>query len=101
MIKFRSDKYRKARGGYSRFLDIICLKCGNHLFFYQKDGPGILKRLYKDRILEFSSKEEKLICSNCKTLLATSYIYEKENRPAYKLIEGTVRKKIIKSQKVS
>lgn len=31
MIKtiFKKDKYKKARGGYSRLLEISCQKCGN------------------------------------------------------------------------
>lgn len=98
MIKLKNDKFRKSRGGYSRLLDISCSKCESHLFFYQKDGPGILKRLYKDRIFEFGSNENKLSCPNCKKLLGTSFIFEKEDRPAYKLIEGTVKKKIVKSK---
>jgi hypothetical protein len=48
--KFINDKYKKVRGGYSRLLDITCEKCGNHVCYYQKDGPGILKRMYFDRI---------------------------------------------------
>ncbi|MDQ5929971.1 MAG: hypothetical protein QG594_1753, partial [Bacteroidota bacterium] len=45
-IKFKNDKYKKARGGVSALLDIKCAHCGSHLFFYQKDGPGALKRMY-------------------------------------------------------
>ena len=51
-IKFKSDKYKKVRGGYSRLLDISCVRCGQHLCLYQKDGPGLLKRMYLDRIYE-------------------------------------------------
>ncbi len=50
--RLKSDKFRKARGGRSKVLNIGCEKCGKHLFKYQKDGPGILKRLYLDRISE-------------------------------------------------
>ena len=49
-MKFKSDKFKKARGGYSRLFDIRCEKCGNHICYYQKDGPGILKRMYLDRV---------------------------------------------------
>jgi len=49
---FKSDKYKRTRGGYSRLLDISCAKCGTHLFYYQKDGPGMLKRMYLDRIYD-------------------------------------------------
>src|SRR3989338_8331432 len=48
--KFKSDKYRKTRGGYSRFLNVLCEHCGAKILVYQKDGHGPLKRLYFDRI---------------------------------------------------
>jgi ribosomal protein S27E len=99
-IKFKSDKYKKARGGYSRLLDISCEHCGNHLFFYQKDGPGMLKRMYLDRISESGeiNLSTNLICPKCKKLLAVPIIYEKENRPALRLFVGAVTKKIVKSR---
>lgn len=107
-IKFKSDKYKKSRGGYSRLLDIQCGKCGKHLFLYQKDGPGILKRMYLDRIYEsdkYSGLENnslktipQLICSECKTLIGIPYIYEKENRLAFRLFVGGIIKKIVKSR---
>lgn len=107
-IKFKSDKYKKNRGGYSRLLDIQCGKCSDHLFFYQKDGPGILKRMYLDRIYEspkYSGLESnslkdipKLTCSNCMSLIGIPYIYEKENRLAFRLFVGGVIKRIIKSK---
>jgi len=107
-IKFKSDKYKKSRGGYSRLLDIFCAKCGQHLCFYQKDGPGILKRMYLDRIFESTSysnlekltikKIPQFICHNCKQLLGIPYVYEKENRLAFRLFVGGVSKKITKSK---
>ena len=54
-IEFKQDKYKKDRGGYSRLLEIKCQKCDNIVALYQKDGPGLLKRLYIDRIF-FSTK---------------------------------------------
>lgn len=107
-IKFKSDKYKNSRGGYSRLLDIQCAKCGKHLFFYQKDGPGILKRMYLDRIFDSSryanlentslNSIPKLICPNCNELLGTPYIYEKEKRLAFRLFVGAIIKKITKSK---
>lgn len=94
MIK--NDKYKKARGGWSRMLDICCENCEQHICFYQKDGPGPLKRLYYDRISGFSTKENKLVCPNCKEVLGVGIIYEKENRPAYRLFVGSTTKKIVK-----
>lgn len=98
-IKFKNDKYKKARGGYSRFLDISCEHCGKHLFLYQKDGPGILKRMYIDRILEIDNlkPDSNLICPKCSTVLAVPIIYKKENRPALRLFVGAITKDIVKS----
>jgi len=49
-IKFKSDIFKKNRGGYSRWLLLNCEKCKNPIATYQKDGPGMLKRLYLDRM---------------------------------------------------
>ena len=107
-IKFKNDAYKKSRGGYSRLLDTFCAKCGNKLFFYQKDGPGILKWMYLDRIYESDvyagldklslNKAPKLVCPSCKELLGVPYVYEKENRLAFRLFVGSVTKKIVKSR---
>ena len=105
-IKFKSDKYRKSRGGYSRFLEISCEHCGHKILIYQKDGSGELRRLYIDRILKpksFSIIEKKpinkisqLTCPNCKRVLGVPYIFEKENRKAFRLFVGAITKKITK-----
>lgn|SRR3989344_2060148 len=92
------DRYRKTRGGYSRILDVSCSSCSNHICFYQKDGPGILKRLYTDRIHEYQKASE-LVCQKCKSILGVYYIYQKEMRPAYRLFIGAVKKKILKNNK--
>ena len=97
MIKFKNDKYKKVRGGYSKLLDISCEHCQKHLFFYQKDGPGLLKRMYLDRIIDSNvDTSNNLICPNCNKLVAVAMIYEKENRPALRLFVGAVTKKIRK-----
>ena len=105
-IKFKSDKYRKSRGGYSRFLNVLCEHCSAKILTYQKDGPGPLKRLYLDRIFapeNFANfqklsinKIPNLTCSKCKSVLAVPYIYKKEQRKAYRLFVGAVTKKITK-----
>ena len=92
----KNDKYRKAREGYSRILQLSCASCGKNLFRYQKDGPGILKRLYLDRILDYPIVPAKLVCSKCKELLGSKIIYKKEKRLAYRLFMGAVAKKIVK-----
>lgn len=106
-MKFKNDTFKKSQGGYCRLLDISCT-CGHHLFYYQKDGPGPLKRMYLDRIIESEKysrlettpikKVPQLICSECGELLAIPYIYKKENRPALKVFVGVISKKIVKSR---
>lgn len=81
-------------------LDVKCAKCNTHLFYYQKDGPGILKRTYLDRIIGAKIGKTNLVCSKCKELLGVPIIYKKENRPAIRLFEGSVTKKISKLSKV-
>jgi hypothetical protein len=96
--KFINDNFKRLRGGYSRLLDISCTKCGRHVCYYQKDGSGILKRMYIDRMLDFNQSDGKqLICPECMEHLGNNIIYEKENRPAYRLFVGSVTKKIVKS----
>ena len=100
----KSDRYRKARGGYSRFLDIYCDHCGHKVLIYQKDGPGELKRLYLDRIFSPENlsrlfnlqikKVSNLTCSKCDSLLGTAYIHSKEERPASRLFSLALQKKI-------
>ena len=102
----KNDKYKKNRGGYSRLLEISCEGCGEFLGFYQKDGPGLLKRMYLDRIYkskDYSDLGDKsfkllpqLICKKCGRLLGVPIIYEKENRFAFRLFQGAVVKKIVK-----
>ncbi len=103
--KLKKDRYSKARGGNSNFLDIYCSKCNQHLLLYQKDGHGSLLRLYLDRIfnpeklalLSQQCNEKKdipnLICENCHSLIAVPMVYVSEQRLAFKLIHGTFVKK--------
>ncbi len=103
-MKLKSDKYKKSRGGNSRLLDIACAKCGAHLFFYQKDGTGKLKRMYVDRIFQsdvYSNLQStsikdipNLVCNKCKSLLGIPYIYKKESRFAIRPFIGSISKKI-------
>lgn len=98
--KFQSDKYKKARGGSSRWLLVFCEHCQETLVKYQKDGPGILKRMYLDRIHGIDTTKwlhSNFECAKCKTLLGVPIIYKKEDRPAIRLFAGAVGKKIISS----
>jgi hypothetical protein len=97
-LSFKNDKFKKNRGGHSRWLELYCENCKEKLMVYQKDGPGILKRLYLDRIvspLDLKTKKY-LECKKCKTVLGVYTIFKKENRPAYRLFAGAVEKKIFK-----
>lgn len=106
-FSLKQDRYRKTRGGYARFIRLYCAKCSTFLATYQKDGPGVLKRMYLDRIFEPKhlsnlqddslKKIPNLICSKCKEIIGTPIIYKKEKRLAVRLFEGSVVKKIIKS----
>ena len=83
-------------------LNISCADCGTHICLYQKDGPGILKRMYLDRISksEYENQQNysltdiaQLTCPQCKSHLGTPIIYKKESRLAYRLFVGSVSKK--------
>lgn len=108
LYNFKKDKYSKARGGYSRFLNLFCANCKNFLLLYQKDGPGILKRLYMDRIfapyelvdLQKKDYKKNLICKKCKNIIGFPTIYEKENRKAFHLKQGSFIKKITKRERL-
>lgn len=97
VMKIRKDKYSRTRGGSSRIYKIYCQSCNNFLLYYQKDGPGIIKRLYLDRIY-FEEKIitvntlKKLVCPMCKTVIGVHMIYKKENRPALRLFLGAINK---------
>lgn len=98
-IEFKKDSYRRARGGYSRLLELTCEHCKKSFCQYQKDGPGILKRLYTDRMIPEPTRTSKqLVCGNCDRVLGALITYKKEDRPAYRLFVGAVAKRIVKSK---
>ncbi len=44
---FINDRYKKARGGYSRFLDISCAKCGQpYLLLSERWARGFEKDVF-------------------------------------------------------
>lgn len=104
-VSFKSDKYRKSRGGNSRWLLLYCEKCDNKIAIYQKDGSGILKRLYLDRILLpkilIDRTNKNLICKKCKTVLGIRGTYKKEGRLIFKLFGGVINKKVLRGNKIS
>ena len=100
MYKMRKDKYQKARGGNSRVLEVSCEGCGSHLAYYQKDGPGLLKRMYVDRFIDNAPSGAEWICSLCKRTLGNLIDYKKEDRPAYRLYVGAVSKRIVRARDI-
>ncbi len=96
-IIFKNDIYRRRRGGDSKLLNIHCRKCRSFICFYQKDGHGGLFRLYLDRMFEsaVSIFHKELMCPEGH-LLAVAMIYEKENRPAFRLFEHSIIKRLVK-----
>lgn len=107
--KLKTDKFKRVRGGNSRVLNISCRKCASHILTYQKDGPGNLRRMYMDRILEplklnknrynNISDVSSLKCSKCNEILAHPYIYPKEKRNAYRLFADSVKKEVTSFRK--
>jgi predicted RNA-binding Zn-ribbon protein involved in translation (DUF1610 family) len=98
-FKFKNDKFKKARGGYSRLLAIHCASCEKSIALYQKDGSGSLKRMYIDRISGLDIKPQKkgdFTCPSCGKTLGTFFIYAKEQRPAIRLYKESIYKKIAK-----
>lgn len=103
---FKKDQFRSARGKYSRLLNLYCRKCNCLVTTYQKDGPGTLLRLYFDRIfspkslISLQNQEIDQIpilkCEKCGEILGMPYIYEKENRKAFRLYQDAIIKKTSK-----
>jgi hypothetical protein len=102
-LKMSRDRYFRSRGGTARWLLLGCASCGAELCRYQKDGTGELRRLYLDRFhapreeerVRTAAREvdaENLVCRACGKLLAVRMIYERERRPAWRLVPGTVHR---------
>ena len=93
------DEFSNSRGGWSRILDISC-EYGHHVCYYQKDGPGPLKRLYIDRIIGLNTSDKTLECPKCAHELGIKTIYKSENRPAYRLFQSSIFKVVIKQSEI-
>lgn len=91
----KKDEYSRARGEWSRILDVCCEHCSAHIAYYQKDGPGALRRMYIDRFIDVAPEGVELICHECKRVLGTKIIYDKENRAAYRLYVDAVVKRVV------
>ncbi len=79
-------------------MEISCEKCRGFICFYQKDGPGNLRRMYLDRITKPDVPiNNKMLSCKKEHLLGAKIIYKKEKRPAFRLFVDAVIKKITKS----
>ncbi len=97
-MKIKKDKYLGARGGTAKIINVVCVKCGEKLFSYQKGGPGWLKRCYLNRILRDTKQEqikidvvdldkmENLVCG-CGEVIGMP-MKHKDGRLAFRLIRG-------------
>jgi hypothetical protein len=96
-MKFKNDNFKRARGGSTKLLQIGCGQCGVEICTYQKDGSGTLYRMYLDRIIgpAVSLERKDLTCPEGH-LIAIKMIYEKESRPAFRLLPGSIVKKLLK-----
>ena len=82
-------------------LEVRCEKCNQLLCHYQKDGPDPLKRMYIDIIAgKYAKAGKQLACHKCGHVLGIRYIYEKEKRPAFRMFEGAIVKKIVKKREL-
>ncbi len=96
MFQIINDDYRKILGGWSQILEISCNECQNFLFFYQKDGPGDLKRCFLDRIQKIHVKPENFYCPYCNKLLGNFIPYVKhDNRPAIQWLNDLLSYRIV------
>lgn len=102
MYRFKNDEYKSSRGKWSRILKATCCVCSNHVFFYQKDGSGPLKRSYFDRFIDIKPTSNKEFrCQHCDELLGVSQPYKKENdRPAVRWLVGALEYVIVPVSKL-
>jgi hypothetical protein len=95
-LKIKRDSYRASRGGNTKMLLISCAACNQPLFNYQKDGSGQLIRCYIDRIIpayrEIDLENHSLSCFKCNYLIAKLITYKPENRLAYVIMRGAIKK---------
>ncbi|KMP11272.1 hypothetical protein UR09_03765 [Candidatus Nitromaritima sp. SCGC AAA799-A02] len=88
----------------SRFLNLHCSRCDARVVRYKKEGSGRLVRVYLDRIEEpenlralkhVRSKSDlpPLDCRECGQPVGIPMIHGSENRPAYRLVKGSFRRK--------
>ena len=102
-VHLRRDRFYRARGGTARLLRIACGYCGSYLCIYQKDGNGKLRRLYWDRLSKATfvvahtagasqSDMRPAVCGACGHTVGAPVAYAPENRLAWRLLPGAVRR---------
>ena len=96
-FKIKKDNHLRKRGGTAKVINVICTACKKTVIFYQKDGPGALKRCYLNRILapekweklQYDVSEDtlgNLVC-DCGEILGAPMKYM-DDRLAFRLIRG-------------
>lgn len=108
MRPIKKDSYFRSRGSICATWRIMCARCGAEAFVYQKDGRGILKRAYLNRIrapeqlaqLQDHSLAvrnlQALKCFACGMLIGAP-MRHREGRLAFKLLPGNWKKQILRS----
>lgn len=102
-VKFIHNRYTKSRG-QPTLLELKCAQCKDFIALYQKDGPGRLLRLYKDRIHKLGgiSTQDRLMCRTCKSVVGTFMVYrgqgktKGEKRNAFRVKYGAIIKYEVK-----
>lgn len=92
-MKLKKDRYFRDRGKEAKVIKVVCSKCNNQIFIYQKDGQGSLKRCYLNRIISpkydsnINVKDLKNLVCNCGQIIGSPFIY-KDGRIAFHLVKG-------------
>lgn len=101
----KKDKYLRERGGAAHMINVFCANCGKKILYYQKDGPGWLKRCYLNRIFAPEKWEKlqhdkkitepknmpNLVCE-CGKLIGVPMLH-KDDRLAFRLERGSFKRK--------
>lgn len=87
----------------SHIFNLHCVRCGDRVARYRKEGSGSLVRMYLDRVVEpkslsalkqLTQKSDlpPLNCRECNLPIGLPMVHGSGNRPAYRLIKGSTRK---------
>jgi len=87
ICKFYYMGFKKGQKGKFFIIDIYCSNCQQHLYKYQKEGPGSLVKCYCNRIKKDFCQQD-MVCPICNTQFARKIRIH--NRDANKIIKGKV-----------